>query len=139
MTKMTAQEKQTFLADLHVGVLGINDGTHGPLTVPVWYDYTPGADVWFITGATSRKAKLLKVGDRISMVAQTEKAPYVYVSVEGVVNSIEPAKEASLLAMAVRYLGPDQGKAYADNSPIEGQVQIDFTPQRWLAVDYAKM
>ena len=55
MTKMSSDEKQTFLADLHVGVIGINDPGAGPLTVPIWYDYTPGGDVWVITGRDSRR------------------------------------------------------------------------------------
>ena len=33
VTKMTQQEKELFLADLHVGVLAIPDASRGPLTV----------------------------------------------------------------------------------------------------------
>ena len=42
MTGMSVDEKQTFLAGVHVGVIGLNDDGRGPLTVPIWYDYTPG-------------------------------------------------------------------------------------------------
>ena len=38
MTSMTQQERQDFLADLHVGVLSLSDDSRGPLTVPIWYD-----------------------------------------------------------------------------------------------------
>ena len=62
MTQMTQQEKETFLADLHVGVMGFNDPGAGPLTVPIWYDYSPGGQLWVITGKQSRKSKLLEVG-----------------------------------------------------------------------------
>lgn len=139
MTKMSTDEKQAFLADLHVGVIGINDPGAGPLTVPIWYDYTPGGDVWVITGRDSRKGKLMTEGTRVSLAAQTEDAPYVYVSVEGPVTSIEPTDADTLLAMAVRYLGEEQGHAYAAGSPLEGQVTVKITPERWLAVDYSKM
>ena len=67
MTSMTQQERQDFLADLHVGVLSLSDDSRGPLTVPIWYDYDPGGELWFITGPDSRKAKLLEVGVNLSL------------------------------------------------------------------------
>ncbi|XOV82528.1 MAG: pyridoxamine 5'-phosphate oxidase family protein [bacterium] len=138
MTTMTSDEKQQFLADLHVGVIGINEPDRGPLTVPIWYSYEPGGQVKVITGSSSRKGRLLTLGSRVSLTAQTESLPYKYVSMEGEVTAIEPTDMASLTAMAIRYLGQDQGKAYADNSGVEGQVTVSITPERWLAVDYGK-
>ncbi|MCR9259550.1 MAG: pyridoxamine 5'-phosphate oxidase family protein [Pseudomonadaceae bacterium] len=139
MTSMTTEEKQQFLADLHVGVIGINEPERGPLTVPIWYSYEPGGSVKVITGSSSRKGKLLTLGARVSLAAQNESLPYKYVSIEGEVSAIEPADAGTLEAMAIRYLGEEQGKAYADNSGIEGQITVSITPQRWLAVDYGKM
>jgi nitroimidazol reductase NimA-like FMN-containing flavoprotein (pyridoxamine 5'-phosphate oxidase superfamily) len=48
---MSVQERETFLADIHVGVLSIprKEGK-APLTVPIWYDYQPGGEVWLIMG-----------------------------------------------------------------------------------------
>ena len=100
MTAMTETEKQEFLADLHVGVLSLNDNAKGPLTAPIWYDYEPGQELWFITGSNSLKGKLLEVGVRLSLVAQSEEPPYKYVSVEGPVVSIDESTEDDLLAMA---------------------------------------
>lgn len=136
MTHMTADEKQTFLADLHVGVLGINDPGKGPLTVPVWYDYEPGGQLWFLTGPTSRKGKLLAVGERISLCAQTETPPYQYVSVEGSVASIDEPRDEGL-PMAVRYLGEERGRAYTEASDGESVV-VRMNCESWLGVDYSK-
>jgi PPOX class probable F420-dependent enzyme len=136
---MTSAEKQTFLADLHVGVMSLNDPDSGPLTVPIWYDYTPGGDLWVITGRESRKGKLLSEGTRVSLAAQTEDAPYRYVSVEGPVTGIAPTQADTLLSMAIRYLGDAQGTAYAEASPLDGQITVRIQPERWLAVDYSKM
>ena len=36
---MTKQERETFLADVHVGIINISDDGRGPLTVPIWYAY----------------------------------------------------------------------------------------------------
>ncbi|MCZ6887091.1 MAG: pyridoxamine 5'-phosphate oxidase family protein [Gammaproteobacteria bacterium] len=143
MPAMSQDEKEAFLADLHVGVLAINDGANGPLTAPIWYDYQPGGSLWFITGRNSRKGKRLEVGSRVSLVAQTEDAPYKYVSVEGPVTAID-AHDNEILGMAIRYLGEEQGKAYAAASPDSsadagsGSIVVKVTPERWLTVDYSK-
>lgn len=136
MTKMSSDEKQQFLADLHVGVLSLQRPDRAPLTVPVWYDYEPGGDLWFIIGPQSVKAKYLEVGTRISMCAQQEALPYKYVTAEGAVTSIEPATDEQE-PMAVRYLGEELGKQYSANSGSDSVV-VRMTPQRWLGVDYGK-
>jgi len=138
MTAMTETEKQEYLADLHVGVLSLNDNSNGPLTAPIWYDYEPGGEFWFITGPNSLKGKLLEVGVRLSLVAQSEEPPYKYVSVEGPVVSISESTEDDLLAMAVRYLGKTGGQQYSENSNGSGGVLVRIKPERWLAVDYGK-
>jgi len=33
---MTKQERETFLADVHVGIISISEDGRGPLTVPIW-------------------------------------------------------------------------------------------------------
>jgi hypothetical protein len=138
MTRMTQHEKQAFLAGLHVGVLAIPNPGAGPLTAPVWYGYEPGGDLWFLTGPTSRKGRLLAPGVRVSLCAQTETPPYRYVSVEGPVVSIEPAGEDDLLPMAVRYLGDTAGRGYVESTRGEVSVVVRVTLEHWLAVDYGK-
>jgi len=89
--RMTRQEREAFLAGVHVGVLGLTEPGRGPLAVPIWYGYEPGGELWFITDRDSRKGKLLAEGARVSLCAQTETAPYQYVAVEGPVTRIEPS------------------------------------------------
>jgi nitroimidazol reductase NimA-like FMN-containing flavoprotein (pyridoxamine 5'-phosphate oxidase superfamily) len=40
---MTNEEREAFLADVHVAVISVAEDGHGPLVVPVWYSYEPGA------------------------------------------------------------------------------------------------
>jgi PPOX class probable F420-dependent enzyme len=141
---MTREQREAFLAGVHVGVISIPDGANGPLTAPIWYGYEPGKEVWVITGASSRKGKLLGKGRRVSLVAQTESAPYQYVSVEGPVTAVEPAKDREVLrALARRYLGKEGGDAYvaatAQDYEAEPNVLVRIRPERWLTVDYAKV
>ena len=91
VTQMSQAEKQDFLSKPHIGVLALNNPGHGPLTTPLWYDYSAGGEVSFIIGAIRTKAQLLQVGAQISLVAQEEKLPYSYVSIEGPVTAIEAA------------------------------------------------
>jgi uncharacterized protein len=139
-TKMSQHEKERFLADLHVGVVSIGRPSLGPLTVPIWYDYSPGGELWFLTGPTSMKGKLLKQGVRISLCAQSESPPYKYVSIEGPIVSVAPSdKEQYGRPMARRYLGQKFGDQYTDRGADEASVVVRVRPERWLAVDYGKM
>jgi nitroimidazol reductase NimA-like FMN-containing flavoprotein (pyridoxamine 5'-phosphate oxidase superfamily) len=140
---MTKDEREGFLAGLHVGVISIPESGRGPLTTPIWYDYQPGGEVWVITDRDSRKGKLLKVGTRISLVAQTETLPYQYVSVEGPVVAVEPASsDEHARPMAERYLGKELGAQYVAATGAErearGSVVVRMRPERWLTVDYKK-
>ncbi|MDP6377912.1 MAG: pyridoxamine 5'-phosphate oxidase family protein [Pseudomonadales bacterium] len=138
-TRMSVEEREAFLADVHVGVLSIARPEGAPLAAPVWYDYQPGGEAWLLTGRQSLKGKLLEVGTPVSLVAQTEDAPYKYVSLEGRVSSITPLSiDADTRPMAIRYLGEQLGTAYAADSAEEGSIRVSITPERWLTVDYAK-
>lgn len=137
--QMTAEEREAFLSELHVGILAIADADRAPLTLPIWYGYQPGGEVEIITDSSSRKARLLAVAGRFSLCAQTEQAPYKYVSVEGPVSATRPADlEQDLRPMAHRYLGTDLGDGYVAGSTIVGQIVISMRPERWRSVDYSK-
>ena len=133
---MSQAEKEAFLADVHVGVLSIPEPGRGPLTAPVWYDYTPGGDIWVVTGPQSRKGKLLAEGVAVSLCSQQEQMPYKYVSVEGIVDRITEHNE-EILPMAIRYLGEEQGRAYYETTTSQENVVVYIRPRRWLAVDYS--
>jgi general stress protein 26 len=141
--KMTKEEREAFLADVHVGVISIAAPDRAPLALPIWYDYTPGGDLWVITNRSSQKGRLIEAAGRFSLCAQAEALPYKYVSVEGEVGSIEPSDvERDLRPMARRYLGEELGDLYVVQTTAENEsgdsVVIRMRPRRWLTVDYAK-
>jgi nitroimidazol reductase NimA-like FMN-containing flavoprotein (pyridoxamine 5'-phosphate oxidase superfamily) len=140
---MTRQERETFLADLHVGMISITEDGRGPLTVPIWYLYEPGGELRVVTPRTSRKAQLLQHAGRFSLCVQTETWPYKYVSVEGPIVAIEPADvERDRRPLAHRYLGVRRGDRYIEQTRGEPghvtNVLVRMLPGRWLTVDYAK-
>src|SRR5690606_31189328 len=137
---MTRDERERFLADVHIGVLTVaeEDG-RGPLAVPVWYAYEPGGEIRFVTGRESRKAKALRKAGRASFLVQREEAPYAYVTVEGPVTIEEPDFERDVRQVAIRYLGEAGAEAYlAGNTEVSGSVVVRLQPERWLTVDYGK-
>jgi nitroimidazol reductase NimA-like FMN-containing flavoprotein (pyridoxamine 5'-phosphate oxidase superfamily) len=138
---MTKQEREAFLADVHVGVISIPEPGRGPLTVPIWYAYDPGGELRVVTARTSRKGQLLARSGRCSLCAQTETAPYKYVSVEGPIVAIEDANlERDLRPLARRYLGPEMGDQYVERTAAEHEdnMLVRMRPERWLTVDFAK-
>jgi PPOX class probable F420-dependent enzyme len=138
---MTKDEREAFLAGVHVGVLAIPEPGRGPLTAPIWYAYEPGGELSVVTGRGSRKGRLLAAAPRVSLVAQTEAPPYRYVSVEGPVVHIGPVeRERDVLPLAQRYLGPELGKQYlaATAEGAGDEILVRIRPERWLTVDYGK-
>ncbi|MYE11498.1 MAG: pyridoxamine 5'-phosphate oxidase [Gammaproteobacteria bacterium] len=137
MAGLTQEQKETFLSELHVGVLSIARENRGPLTAPIWYCYEPGGNLWVMLGRESRKAQLLEVGTRVSLCAQKEEPPYAYVTAEGPVVGIAEGTHADILELASRYVGEEGGKAYAENMRTAESLTVTIRPETWLAVDYA--
>jgi PPOX class probable F420-dependent enzyme len=143
-SKMTRAEAEAFLAEVRVGVLSLNEPGCGALTVPLWYDYEIGGELWFVTEKNSRKGKLLAEGQRMSLCVQDEAPPYRYVSVEGPVSSITPASnEEHMRPLARRYLGVEGGDRYIESEPDDPDdpqsIVVRVKPERWLSADYSKV
>ena len=140
---MSRAERESFLADTHVGIVSIAEAGRGPLTVPVWYRYEPGDAVHFVTGGKSRKATLILSAGRAGFCVQTETPPYKYVSIEGPVTLGEPDAERDVREVAIRYLGQQMGEMYlammAADPDAASSVLVTLKPERWYSVDYSKL
>ncbi|KAA8887696.1 pyridoxamine 5-phosphate oxidase [Nocardia colli] len=137
----TEIERQEFLAGKHIAVLSVaaTDG-RPPAAVPIWYDYTPGGDIRINTGAGRRKARLVQEAGVVTLTVQREELPYQYVIVEGtVVDAATPSPRDAREAIATRYLGPEEGRAFVDR--MDGTASVLFTvrPDRWSSQDYSQM
>jgi len=140
---MTRTEREAFLAGVRVAVISVADPGKGPLTLPVWYRYEPGGDIFFVTGSRSTKADLIRRAGRLSLCVQTETLPYQYVSVEGPVTLVESDLDDERRQIAYRYLGEEVGEMYLQRTAAERaatpSVLIRIKPERWITVDYHKM
>jgi nitroimidazol reductase NimA-like FMN-containing flavoprotein (pyridoxamine 5'-phosphate oxidase superfamily) len=134
---MTVEERESFLAAVHVGVLSVDEPGRGPHALPVWYLYEDG-DLLIGIDGSSRKAALLGAAGRASLTVQTETAPYQYVGVEGPAV-LEPAMHDEL-ALATRYLGAEIGAWYVEHNPrTVDSLTVRLRPEHWRTFDFAKL
>jgi hypothetical protein len=136
-SSMKPSEREAFLAEPRVAILSIAENGRGPLAVPVWYLYEPGGDVRVWTAGNSRKARLLLLAGRASLVVQNPQPPYRYVSVEGPVARLEPVQfERDLRPLAHHYLGVEAGERYLASlggpTAGSGDLLVHLTPQHWI-------
>lgn len=138
VAKMSSDEREKFLADVHVGVIAVERPDRAPLAVPIWYGYQPGGEVLLWTESDSLKHRLIRDAGRFAITVQDENPPYRYVTTEGDVTSIGPAEDADVRELAVRYLGAEAGNTFTDQNLTPTSIAIRMRPARWLSVDYAQ-
>ena len=136
---MTENEQETFLAQVHVGVMSVERQDRAPLALPIWYGYEPGGEIKILTGPDTLKARLLAKAGRFSLCVQTESIPYRYVTVEGpIVETRQADIEADARVIAHRYLGQEMGDQYIAQGDESANICISMRPDHWYSVDYGK-
>ena len=145
--RLTREERESFLAESHVGVVSVaRDDGRPPLTVPIWYGYEPGGNITFFTGTDGRPAQKTALIERagvISFSVQNPQPPYRYVTVEGSVAAVDrPPTVEQVKAIARRYLPEGQAQGFAEaelgrNSPTFTLFTI--SPDRWLTADFGML
>jgi nitroimidazol reductase NimA-like FMN-containing flavoprotein (pyridoxamine 5'-phosphate oxidase superfamily) len=135
---LTREEREAFLARPHVGALSVDGGPgRAPLTVPLWYQYARGGDLWIMTGADSRKAELIRAAGRFTLMADVLEPTVRYVSAEGPVVAEEPGTREQLTEMAARYLPAGKVEEYVSFAWKDHGAQVVFRmrPEHWLGAD----
>jgi hypothetical protein len=135
---LSKDERESFLAEPHIAALSVSAGEgRGPLTVPIWYQYTPGGDLWFTTGAGSRKHLLIQSSGYVSLMVDRAEPTVRYVAVDGPVLRIEPGTDEQLVEMTKRYLAPEKVDGYLEFARREHgeSVAVFVDPKHWLSAD----
>ncbi|MEB3050420.1 pyridoxamine 5'-phosphate oxidase family protein [Mycolicibacter sp. MYC123] len=135
---LSKDERERFLAEPHIAALSVDAGEdRGPLTVPIWYQYSPGGEPWVLTGAGSRKANLIEAAGCFSLMVERTEPTLRYVAVDGPVSRIEPGTEDHHAELAHRYLPPERAERFLQFALAElgEQVVIYLRPQHWLSAD----
>jgi len=135
---LSVAEREQFLAEPHVGALSVLETPdRAPLIVPIWYQYTPGGELWVRTQPDSRKARAIAAAGRFSMMVQRTAPTNRYVSVEGPVTRTAPDTDELALEMAERYLPPDKAAEFVvfEREQIGAFFAIYMRPEHWLSLD----
>jgi uncharacterized protein len=143
---LSEQERQEFLAELHIGVLSVTgESGRPPLAMPTWYGYQPGGDISFFTGTQGRRARKIELIEKagvVSLLVQREEFPYKYVTVEGtVVTAGRPPSAEQMLAIVRRYLPEEAAQAFVAAElarPGNSLVLYTVRPDRWWTGDFSE-
>lgn len=135
---LSKEEREQFLAEPHIAALSVSAGDkRGPLTVPIWYQYSPGGEPWVFTGEGSRKHRLIETQGEFTLMVERAEPTVRYVAVDGPVSRIEAATDDHLVEMTKRYLPPETVEPYLEFARREHfpAVVIHLAPQHWLSAD----
>ncbi len=135
---LSKEEREQFLAEPHIAALSVSAGDkRGPLTVPIWYQYSPGGEPWVLTGAGSRKHRLIETQGEFTLMVERGEPSVRYVAVDGDVSRIEPGTDEQLVEITYRYMPGDAAEKYLDfaRNNLGENVIIYMRPQHWLSAD----
>jgi len=135
---LTREQREQFLAEPHVAALAVDAGEgRAPLALPIWYQYTPGGDIWIMTGRDSRKHELIRAAGRFSLLIDRVEPTLRYVSVEGPVVDTRPGTVEDLREISARYLPAEKVDGYVEFAAKNHgeQVILRMRPERWVTSD----
>jgi len=135
---LSTAEREQFLAEPHIGALSVLERPdRAPLTVPIWYHYTPGGELWVHTGPDSRKGRAIEAAGRFSLMVQRTEPTVRYVSVEGPVTRTAPGDREVSREMAARYLPPDKVDDFVEyeQTQLGVHIAIYMRPEHWVSAD----
>ncbi|MBB4688279.1 pyridoxamine 5'-phosphate oxidase family protein [Amycolatopsis jiangsuensis] len=135
---LSVEEREQFLAEPHIGALSVVERPdRAPLTVPIWYQYTPGGELWIRTDPNSRKGRAIAAAGRFSLMVERAEPTVRYVSVEGPVVRTTPDEPELSREMAARYLPEDKAAGFVEyeREHLGEHAVIYLRPEHWLAAD----
>jgi nitroimidazol reductase NimA-like FMN-containing flavoprotein (pyridoxamine 5'-phosphate oxidase superfamily) len=135
---LSSEDREEFLAQPHIGALSVVERPdRAPLTVPIWYQYTPGGELWVLTAPGARKTRAIEAAGRFSLMVQRTSPTIRYVSVEGPVTGTAPASDSLSREMAERYLPRDKVAAFLEyeRAQLGEHMAVSMRPEHWLSAD----
>ncbi|MGO1056821.1 pyridoxamine 5'-phosphate oxidase family protein [Crossiella sp. CA198] len=135
---LSKAEREQFLAQPHIGALSVLERPdRAPLTVPIWYQYAPGGELWVRTPPDSRKARAIAAAGRFSLLAQRSTPTVRYVSVEGPVIRTAAGDDERSRELAARYLPSEKVEEFVayERTHLGEHITIYLRPEHWLSAD----
>lgn len=120
-----------FLSQTLVAVISTVDGNGRPRSAPIWYHWEDGAAYMF-TGRRTLKWRNIIRNPFASLCVDWRQPPYRSVILDGPVEEVQRPLYDLVLAMAIRYYGDKEGRAFAEGyrQQSENTVIFRLTPTR---------
>ena len=136
MRKLGPDELGDLLEQPLVAVLATYRRDGSVLLSPVWHQWRDGGfDV--VVGPNDIKLTHLRRDPRASVVVYGHEPPYAGLEARGDVRLDPEGAFDAIRSMAVRYLGPEDGHAYADSIKGSGSVLVRLEPSELRGWDFA--
>lgn len=135
---LSIEEREQFLAEPHIGALSVVERPgRAPLIVPIWYQYSPGGELWVLTEPGARKTRAIEAAGRFSLMVQRTEPTIRYVSVDGPVIGTAAGGGDRSREMAERYVAPDKVAEFLEYERAElgEHIVVYMRPEHWLSAD----
>jgi hypothetical protein len=130
MTGTMFNERQLkFVDKARIARLGTANRDGTPHIAPVWYKFEDGAFL-VLTERGSQKHKNIERDPRVAFCIDDERAPYHTVLVRARVTVEEAPGREWREALAISYLGEQNGKRYIAGSMHPNDVMLRIVPER---------
>ena len=127
---MTPEQIDEFLREPHLCDLATVRPDGSPHVAPVWHHYD-GERLIVLAEDTAVKVRNIRHDPRVAASIATHTSPYKAAIVNGVAELSYSKIPEYVEAMAINYLGVEDGKAYAESAvPDTNFVVITITPTK---------
>ena len=130
MTEQLLSDRQLrFVEKPRIGRLGTTNRDGTPHIAPVWYRFDGGAFL-VLTERGSRKHRNIERDPRVLLCIDDESPPYHTVLVRARVVVEDAPGRAWREALAIHYLGEDNGKRYIEQNMHANDVMLRLVPAK---------
>jgi PPOX class probable F420-dependent enzyme len=134
MHKLGPEDLREMLERPLVAVLATYRTDGGVLLSPVWHQWRDGGfDV--VVYSSDIKVKHLRRDPRASVLVYEHEPPYRGLEARGEAQILDEGAPEAILSMGIRYLGPEDGPAYA--ATVTNSVLVRLVPEHVRGWDFA--
>jgi PPOX class probable F420-dependent enzyme len=133
MVTAASRRVQEFTRHTYLAVLATVYPSGGPQAFPVWYEFD-GETFALTTEANAAKVRNIQHNPKVALCITDTSRQVRSLTVLGRAQVVSDRNSAQDLhrTLSVRYLGPDEGQAWADSMSGEEMVIIRVKPARYL-------
>lgn len=125
------EQAEVFLHEPQVAVLATVDRQGRPHAMPIWYLYEDGVVVMSAERG-SQKQRNIERNPSATLVLDQRETPYYALMVRGTAAIGPPLAPEQHQRLAIRYLGEEAGRRYAERTIGHDTISIRLTPEDWF-------